>query len=399
MSDKLVSILIPTRNRFDSLLEAVGSIVDKTKDLKRVEIVMRFDEDDENSLSRLEELPTDKIDINIIIGKRYGYEKLHKYVNEMCEETKGEFILWFNDDCIIETSGWDDVVEPYRGQIVCFYPNNKDTGSGNIFPMISRKIYEITGHFSMAQQVDTWQHVVGKRADVVVRIEDVVFIHNREQDYVSDDNRSKVLRETRRVWRASKNSRLRDSQKIKSYIIKNCPNNLEGKAQKARPGTRIFDNESKRRNKQKQRKRPNAKSYSKAKAAARKKAAANEPKRQHIKKRTRIENRRKMLEEKKRMEVAEAKKKRKQMKENKIREAKKAKAAELEKLEKAKRAAKLKKAKKAAKIKEAEEAKLKRDRKSTKMKRAEATKLRKAKKAERVRKAKKAKAARKKDGK
>jgi len=215
MSGKLASILIPTRNRFDSLLKAINSIVNTTKDLSRVEILIRFDEDDESSISRIKELPTDEIDINIIIGKRYKYEELHRYVNEMCEETKGEFIVWFNDDCIIQSNGWDDIIAEYIGKTICFYPNNKKTGSGNIFPIISRKIYETLGHFSLSQQVDTWQAHVCNKAGLEIRRDDLVFIHNRKQSYVSDENRQSILNKTRRVWNKTKKKRLEDVEKLK----------------------------------------------------------------------------------------------------------------------------------------------------------------------------------------
>jgi hypothetical protein len=221
MVDKLASILIPSRNRFDSLLEAVGSIVSNTKFLEKIEIIIRFDKDDENSLSRLDELPTDKVDINIMVGEKYGYIELYKYVNEMCEKTKGEFIVWFNDDCVIKTKEWDAIIAEYTGKIVCFYPDHKGTGSGNIFPIISRKIYEITGHFALSQQVDTWQQVVGKRAGIVVRRNDLIFIHNREQNYVSDKNRKKVLRKTRQVWEQTNKIRVKDANKVKQYIDQN----------------------------------------------------------------------------------------------------------------------------------------------------------------------------------
>jgi hypothetical protein len=220
MSKKLVSILIPTRNRFDSLLEAIGSITKNTKCMGKIEIIVRFDNDDGYSLSRIDELPTDKIDINVMIGERYKYIELYKYVNEMCKETKGEFILWFNDDCVIETKNWDDIVSKYVGQIICFYPDNKGTGSGNIFPMISREIYEVLGHFSLSQQVDTWQHSVCSKAGIQRKFKNLVFIHNREQDYVSDDNRKEILKKTHKVWRNTKKNRLEDAKKIREYIKK-----------------------------------------------------------------------------------------------------------------------------------------------------------------------------------
>jgi hypothetical protein len=152
-----------------------------------------------------------------MVGKRYGYLELHKYVNEMCKETKGEFILWFNDDCVIETKSWDDVVAQYSGKVMCFYPDNRGTGSGNIFPMISRKIYEALGHFSLSQQVDSWQHIVCSQAGLSVKVPSLVFIHNRKQDYVSDKNRAAVLKKTRKMWDDTAELRREDAKKLKKY--------------------------------------------------------------------------------------------------------------------------------------------------------------------------------------
>jgi len=220
MSEKLVSFLIPSRNRFDSLLKAIGSIIKNTNDLSRVEVVLRFDEDDGYSLARVDELPTNDIDINITIGKRFGYVELHRYVNEMCRKTKGEFIAWFNDDCIVETKDWDNIIAKYSGKLVSFYPNNKKTGSGNIFPIIHRKVFEILGHFSMAPQVDTWQFVVCNRAGIEIKRDDLVFIHNRKQDYISDDCRDAVLNKNSKTWSKTKQMRNKDTKKIKEYIKK-----------------------------------------------------------------------------------------------------------------------------------------------------------------------------------
>jgi len=217
---KLASILIISRNRFDSLLEAINSIINTTNDLKKVEILLRFDDDDDDSLSRVSELPKDKIDINMTVGKRYGYENLHKYVNEICKQAQGEFLVWFNDDCVIKSKNWDIILSEYIGQIVCLFPNHEGTGSGNIFPIISKKIYDILGHFSLSQQVDTWQQIVGSRAKIEKKRDDLIFIHNREQDYVSDPDRKAVLKRTAKVWAESDKILTEDANKVKKYIRK-----------------------------------------------------------------------------------------------------------------------------------------------------------------------------------
>lgn len=223
MSNILVSFLIVSRGRFNGLLKAINSIINTASNTKRVEILIRFDEDDEKSLNRLSELPTNNITIHTVIGKKYGYEFLHKYVNELCLDANGEFFAWFNDDCIIESNGWDDIIDKYKGQIVSFYPDHKGTGSGNIFPIISRKIYEILGHFSLSQQVDTWQFVVCNKAEIEIKRKDIVFIHNREEgvkEYISDKNRKNVHKKTVNVWRKLSKKRKDDTNKIRKFLGK-----------------------------------------------------------------------------------------------------------------------------------------------------------------------------------
>lgn len=230
--DKLASILITSRGRFDELLKAIESVINTAHNVDVVEIMLRLDDDDEDSLNRIKELPTDRIDINVMIGPRHKYIELYKYVNEMCAESKGKFLVWFNDDCVIESKNWDNIIAEYRGKLVCLYPNHKGTGSGNIFPIIHRKIYEILGHFALSQQVDSWQNMVCAKAGIVIRRNDLIFIHNRKQEYVSDENRMEVMRNTHKVWKNTAKAREKDIKKIKQYMEKQGMVPIENKTKK-----------------------------------------------------------------------------------------------------------------------------------------------------------------------
>jgi len=218
---KLVSILIPSRGRFDELLKAIQSIISTTKKLQDIEIIIRFDDDDDSSLNRLGELPTAKVDINTMIGTRHGYIALHKYVNEMCAEAKGRFLFMFDDDCIISTKNWDNIVRKHLGEIVCLNPNQDGTGKGaNLFPIISREIYEITGHFSLSTHVDSWQQLVSRYADIEIKVPEFIIMHNRKQEYVSDTNRRDILDYTQNMWSTLNKARINDADKIKKFMAK-----------------------------------------------------------------------------------------------------------------------------------------------------------------------------------
>ena len=68
--ENLVSIILPTRKRFDVLLKSVKSLYDKATQQEHIELLLRFDEDDVESIRRVSEL--DKITKNYkyVIGDR-----------------------------------------------------------------------------------------------------------------------------------------------------------------------------------------------------------------------------------------------------------------------------------------------------------------------------------------
>ena len=198
---KLVSFLVPSRKRFSNLLNTCNSIIDTATDVSQVEIIIRFDSDDVDSISRITELPFDKVDIYIIIGERFrGYIDLNKYVNECCDISRGDMLFLFNDDTTMAQSGWDNILSEYRDNIVVLNPStgNDDAKHINTFPIISRKIYETTGHFSLQAHNDTWVSEVGSRLGIEKVENRIVIFHDRPDnpDYTGSMDTEEVDRET-----------------------------------------------------------------------------------------------------------------------------------------------------------------------------------------------------------
>ena len=198
---KLVSFLVPSRKRFSNLLNTCNSIAETATDASRAEIIIRFDSDDVDSISRITELPFDKVDIYVIIGERFrGYIDLNKYVNECCDVSRGDMLFLFNDDTTMAESGWDDILAEYQNDIVVLNPStgNDDAKDINTFPIISRKMYEVTGHFSLQAHNDTWVSEVGAMLGIE-RVENrIVIFHDRPDnpDYTGSMDTEEVDRET-----------------------------------------------------------------------------------------------------------------------------------------------------------------------------------------------------------
>ena len=91
---KIASIIIPSRKRVKYLNKSIDSILEKTSDLSKIQLILRFDNDDEESINSIANLPFSEVDITVIIGNRMpGYHDLNKYVNECCGVAKGDFMM------------------------------------------------------------------------------------------------------------------------------------------------------------------------------------------------------------------------------------------------------------------------------------------------------------------
>jgi glycosyltransferase involved in cell wall biosynthesis len=173
----LVSVLIPTRKRINRLKKCLDSFNNKTKDKTIVELILKIDDDD---LETIEFIKTYNSEINlkyIISSRENGYGSLHKFYNMMASISIGEFLYIFNDDIYIDTHEWEQIILEYSGKFIILAhdtfvyedsPKFQETGS-NIFtpglngnPILPRKIFELWGFISENPMVDYWFELIKK---------------------------------------------------------------------------------------------------------------------------------------------------------------------------------------------------------------------------------------------
>ena len=173
-----ISVILPTRKRFSSLQASVASL-SKTSRSAELEFMLAIDDDDADTLSRLDVDPI--VGAKLHVGPRLGYIRLHDYVNRLCNEATGDWFFLWNDDALLEKPGWDELIAPYQGQLVVVNPATNHAGHPRencIFPIVPRQWVEILGHFSLSNHNDTYvEHIanaLGIRRDV-----DIFLRHDR----------------------------------------------------------------------------------------------------------------------------------------------------------------------------------------------------------------------------
>ena len=166
-----ISILLPTRGRVEAVKKSVLSIINHSIEPENIEILYRIDDDDEDTLSHVEELKTLHTHTQILIAPRYeGYQSLHIFTNELCAISTGKWLWLWNDDAKVMTKGWDLIFDDLKAQqrepalIQIGEKKMYSPESQNLFvspfPIINRKVYEKLGHFSASYYNDTYQGLV-----------------------------------------------------------------------------------------------------------------------------------------------------------------------------------------------------------------------------------------------
>jgi hypothetical protein len=184
MSNSIISVLLPTRGRREVLKSSLESLISKAKDPERVELLLGIDEDDEGVREYIEKeiapmLREHRVECRANIFKPLGYENLHVYVNTLAGNASGDWLFFWNDDGIMVTEGWDDVIRSYTGQFKLLAPHdNHDGHPYAIFPIVPRDWFTLIDHLSQNAQNDAWLSHIAYMLDIFERI-DVEFIHDR----------------------------------------------------------------------------------------------------------------------------------------------------------------------------------------------------------------------------
>jgi hypothetical protein len=184
MTKSIISVLLPTRGRREVLKSSLESLISKASDPERVELLLGIDDDDEGVKEYIEKeiapmLREHRVECRANIFKPLGYENLHVYVNTLAGSATGDWLFFWNDDGVMVTEGWDDVIRSYTGQFKLLAPrDNHDGHPYAIFPIVPRDWFTLIDHLSQNAQNDAWLSHIAYMLDIFERI-DVEFIHDR----------------------------------------------------------------------------------------------------------------------------------------------------------------------------------------------------------------------------
>lgn len=207
------SILIPSRNRPEQLMNLLQSFIDTTAYIEEIEFLVAVDQDDQ----QLQEYQAVKIlmgeyNFRLLTGPR---KQLHpNYYNDLAIVSSGEILWALCDDCIIDTKKWDAVAVErilnwqhsrrhmglnamiWYGDVGDSTRNFNNNGQYSCFPMLPRTAFDTIGYFFNAKNethgTDKFlKHIFEQSGAGVIDLSAVMVKHH----HVLSDSTSKELYE------------------------------------------------------------------------------------------------------------------------------------------------------------------------------------------------------------
>lgn len=209
----MISVLMPSRSRVELARKAIESLGKGD-----FEVLICIDYDDPQ-IEEYKKLCSPFV--RLFMEPRHGYENLHKYYNRLSKEAKGDWLLLFNDDATMETENWTKMVDGFNPKepVVLNIFHEID----NLFPLISRKFYEILGHYSLNTHADSWVQQVGERSGTQHYVEGYKIIHLKPTDETGQASTHTAVSNTGPQFSSPQMQQLinQDAETIKQYIRSN----------------------------------------------------------------------------------------------------------------------------------------------------------------------------------
>jgi hypothetical protein len=187
-----VSILLPTRQRFDMFVKTVNSLFETCNNVDNFEVLIAMDLDDDDTITQVKEFISDKTNMKLFTFERQFYRGLHNYYNGLSNEATGTSLFLWNDDAIMRSNDWDLEVLKYH-ETFCVLSPMVDTmetywrTQGVLFPIIPKKWFDLTGSWSAVPACDSWIDVTSKRLGLLVNVASIVISHDRN-DVTGNNN-------------------------------------------------------------------------------------------------------------------------------------------------------------------------------------------------------------------
>lgn len=165
------------------LERSIHSLFTLAKNPQQIQLMLAFDNDDDVGTKHFADVIQPWLDDHMVNYTAMsfdplGYIKLNEYVNELARNSDAHWLVFWNDDAVMQTQDWDAEIMKLQGQfkLLAFLTHNLHPYS--IFPIVPRKWLDLLGYLSPHQISDAWLSQQAYMLDILERIP-VEVLHDR----------------------------------------------------------------------------------------------------------------------------------------------------------------------------------------------------------------------------
>jgi len=171
-----ISVKLATRGRPAMALESMKSCIETADDPSGIEFLVAVDDDDQETIDYVNNTMVPyfeevDVDFQCFVQPRLGYARLNEYDNQLATESRGRWLLTWNDDARMESKGWDTEILMHNGQFAVLRMQDNHGHPYAIFPIIPRDWVVFFGTCSPFPYIDAWISQVAYPNDAVIQLE------------------------------------------------------------------------------------------------------------------------------------------------------------------------------------------------------------------------------------
>lgn len=175
------SVLMPTRERVEMCKESIESLGEGDFE------VLLYVDDDDSQKEQYEALASDKV--RVFVLPRLTYYRFHEMINFLAKNAKGDWLLLWNDDAFMHGE-WLKHLDDYDHDEINVMRFGHSPNKLNLFPAISRKLYDTQGYYSQSPHCDSWAMDLSKDLDCERWVFGMEIEHRRDETSLADDTKA-----------------------------------------------------------------------------------------------------------------------------------------------------------------------------------------------------------------
>jgi hypothetical protein len=154
-----IAVLLPTRGRTTALTDSISSLLVHAKNTKDIQLILGFDNDDKIGFDHFvkeiqPDLDSHGIEYLAMGFESMGYAGLNQYYNVLAAQAQADWLFVWNDDAVMETQHWDQVIAKYTGAFKVLKLHTHNEHPYSIFPIVPSRWISLLGHLSLHQMID-----------------------------------------------------------------------------------------------------------------------------------------------------------------------------------------------------------------------------------------------------